>query len=146
ALGDLFSSFLEPRVAAGATAMVAAMLVFSISLLLQGPLIGVALQSHNERKDLIGEFGRRAVGQFKGLVVLCFATFVISMLAMTAWMTSVVALGWLSELLCGFIGLLVFVVGSALTGIAAVGATLRFAIASPALLVEKIGAMDALRR
>lgn len=145
-LSEAFSTILSPKLAAGMTAAVAGMIVFSISLLLQGPLVGVALQSHSKRKNLIGEYGRRAVHHFKGLLALSIATFLISMAAGMAWVAAIFVIGWITGLIGGFVGTLLFVIGSALSGLAAIGAALRFAIASPAMLVERVGAKEALRR
>jgi hypothetical protein len=123
------------------------MVVFSVALLLQGPVLGAAFAARIEnRKGLVGLYGKRAVAHFKGLAVVSGLNTVISIAGVLGWVLGVWVLVQVGDAIGGLMGGLIIAVGMVALGLYAMAMVLRFAFAAPAMLVERLDPIPALKR
>ncbi len=145
-LVDLTVGIVGPKAAAGVSQFVVMLIIWCIGLLLQGPLLGAALQAKTNRKKLVGVYGRRAMERFSSLAAIAGMNLVVSIGAMIGWFGAVWVLTFIASAIGGILGGLILVIGAIAGYFGALAVILRFAIAAPAAMAERLGAVEAMKR
>ncbi len=126
---------------------VAMLLAWILSLLLQAPLVGAAIEVHTERRDLPAEFFRRALSNLGALIGASLVVAIIAAVATTLGVFLQMGLiKAIDALPLGFFGLVLGFIGSVTILVLVLRFVTAFSLVVPIILVEGLGAGAALGR
>jgi hypothetical protein len=145
-LGEWLAPHIGTEVAMGLEEVLTLLLVWSLGLLLQGPLTGAALEANSNKEGLLPKLSERATKNFKSLVLISFANGLFVCAVMAAWTAGLFALAKLAAVVGGFLGMLTLAVGGVASAFYSIGACFRLSLAPPILLVEGLEPMLAIKR
>lgn len=145
-VGDWLAPHIGDTVATGLQELLTLLLVWSLGLLLQGPLTGAALEANSNKEGLLPRYSERATENFKALVQISLINALFVCLVLAAWTAALLTLAKIAGLIGGFLGTLALAIGGVVSAFYAIGACFRLCLAPPVLLVEGLAPVDAIKR
>lgn len=145
-LAEICEPIVGDKVAAGVSQFFVMLLVWSAGLLMQGPLLGVAFDAKLNQSGLISKYTKRAFDQFKTLAGVAALNLVVAIAAMAAFFAIAYVMGFVAGAVGGILGGLIGILGAVGAMFVAIGIMMRFYIAAPAVLAERLPAISAMKR